>query len=110
MENMEQLQVVVSEIQSTRQQMATVNAQILELEATSQAVSNQPEDLALHQQLGGVLIEVSDRKALLEVLAKDVETLKSHMERLQNREAELVSSYEELKKVLEGSSTDIQGI
>lgn len=104
MENMEQLQVVVSEIQSTRQQMATVNAQILELEATSQAVSNQPEDLALHQQLGGVLIEVSDRKALLEVLAKDVETLKSHMERLQNREAELVSSYEELKKVLEGSN------
>ena len=101
MENMEQLQVVVSEIQSTRQQMATVNAQILELEATSQAVSNQPEDLALHQQLGGVLIEVSDRKALLEVLAKDVETLKSHMERLQNREVELVSSYEELKKVLE---------
>ena len=104
MENMEQLQVVVSEIQSTRQQMATVNAQILELEATSQAVSNQPEDLALHQQLGGVLIEVSDRKALLEVLAKDVETLKSHMERLQNREAEIVSSYEELKKVLEGSN------
>lgn len=104
MENMEQIQVVVSEIQSTRQQMATVNAQILELEATSQAVSNQPEDLALHQQLGGVLIEVSDRKALLEVLAKDVETLKSHMERLQNREAELVSSYEELKKVLEGSN------
>lgn len=104
MENMEQIQVVVSEIQSTRQQMATVNAQILELEATSQAVSNQPEDLALHQQLGGVLIEVSDRKALLEVLAKDVETLKSHMERLQNREVELVSSYEELKKVLEGSN------
>ena len=104
MENMDQLQVVVSDIQSTRQQMATVNAQILELEATSQAVSNQPEDLALHQQLGGVLIEVSDRKALLEVLAKDVETLKSHMERLQNREVELVSSYEELKKVLEGSN------
>ena len=104
MENMEQLQVVVSEIQSTRQQMATVNAQILELEATSQAVSNQPEELALHQQLGGVLIEVSDRKALLEVLSQDVETLKSHMERLQNREIELVSSYEELKKVLEGSN------
>ena len=102
MENMEQLQVVVSEIQSTRQQMATVNAQILELEATSQAVSNQPEDLALHQQLGGVLIEVSDRKALLEVLAKDVETLKSHMERLQNREVELVSSYEELKEGTRG--------
>ena len=49
----------------TRQQMATVNAQILELEATSQAVSNQPEDLALHQQLGGVLIEYQTERHFL---------------------------------------------
>ncbi len=104
MENMEQFQIVVSEIQSTRQQMASLNAQIIELKATSDAVSNQPEDLALHQQLGGVLIEVSDRKSLVQVLDKDVETLNEHLERLQKREIDLVNSYEELKKVLEGSN------
>ena len=101
---MEQFQIVVSEIQSVRQQMASLNAQILELKATTDAVSNQPEDLALHQQLGGVLIEVADRKALIKVLESDVKTLSEHLERLQSRETELLNSYEEIKKVLEGSN------
>ena len=104
MSEMEQFQVVVSEIQATRQQMASLNAQILELKATSDAVSNQPKDLALHQQLGGVLIEVTDRKSLVEVLENDIKTISEHLDRLQTRETDLMNSYEELKKVLEGSN------
>ena len=104
MSEMEQFQVVVSEIQSTRQQMASLNAQILELKATSDAVSNQPKELALHQQLGGVLIEVGDRKSLVEVLENDIKTISEHLDRLQTRETDLMNSYEELKKVLEGSN------
>ena len=80
MSDMEQFQIVVSEIQSVRQQMASLNAQILELKATTDAVSNQPEDLALHQQLGGVLIEVADRKALIKSLGitlTGIKTLRS---------------------------------
>jgi len=104
MSEVEQFQIVVSEIQATRQQMASLNAQILELRATSDAVSNQPKELALHQQLGGVLIEVADRKSLVEVLESDIKTISEHLERLQARETELINSYEELKKVLEGSN------
>ena len=104
MSEVEQFQIVVSEIQATRQQMASLNAQILELKATSDAVSNQPKELALHQQLGGVLIEVADRKSLVEVLESDIKTISEHLERLQARETELINSYEELKKVLEGSN------
>ena len=104
MSDMEQFQIVVSEIQATRQQMASLNAQILELKATSDAVSKQPKELALHQQLGGVLIEVSDRKSLVEVLENDVKTISEHLDRLQVRETDLMNSYEELKKVLEGSN------
>ena len=104
MSDMEQFQIVVSEIQATRQQMASLNAQILELKATSDAVSKQPKELALHQQLGGVLIEVSDRKSLVEVLENDIKTISEHLDRLQVRETDLMNSYEELKKVLEGSN------
>ena len=104
MSEVEQFQIVVSEIQATRQQMASLNAQILELKATSDAVTNQPKELALHQQLGGVLIEVADRKSLVEVLESDIKTISEHLERLQARETELINSYEELKKVLEGSN------
>lgn len=104
MSDMEQFQIVVSEIQATRQQMASLNAQILELKATSDAVSNHPKELALHQQLGGVLIEVADRKSLIEVLENDIKTISEHLDRLQGRETDLMNSYEELKKVLEGSN------
>ena len=104
MSDVEQFQIVVSEIQSVRQQMASLNAQILELKATSDAVAKQPSELALHQQLGGILIEVADRKALADVLDNDVKTLSEHLTRLQSRETDLLNSYEELKKVLEGSN------
>ena len=104
MSDVEQFQIVVSEIQSVRQQMASLNAQILELKATLDAVAKQPSELALHQQLGGVLIEVADRKALADVLDNDVKTLSEHLTRLQSRESDLLNSYEELKKVLEGSN------
>ena len=58
MSTVEQLQVVVSEVQNARHQVATVRAQLQELETTITAVEKHPEGLALHRQLGGVLVEV----------------------------------------------------
>ena len=76
MENMEQLQVVVNEVQSARQQLANLRAQVLELETTVESVKNQPEDLALHQQMGGVMVEVSDREALVSELEQTLTALR----------------------------------
>ena len=45
MTNMEQLQVVVSEVQAARSQVANFNAQLNELELTISAVKDQPEDI-----------------------------------------------------------------
>ena len=103
MENLEQLQVVVREVQAARQQVATIRAKVQELEATLDAIKNQPEDLALHKQMGGILVEVSDRKELQDEIQTSLDTLKEHSERFSQREAQLVATYEELKKVLEGS-------
>ena len=103
MENLEQLQVVVREVQAARQQVATIRAQVQELEATLDAIKNQPEDLALHKQMGGILVEVIDRKELQDEIQTSLDTLKEHSERFSQREAQLVATYEELKKVLEGS-------
>ena len=49
-----------------------------------------------------MLIEVADREALVKVLESDINTLSEHLTRLQSREGDLIDSYEELKKVLEG--------
>ena len=100
MENMEQVQVVVNEVQSARQQLANLRAQVLELETTVESVKNQPEDLALHQQMGGVMVEVSDREALVSELEQTLTALREHLGRFTEREAELMSTYDQLKQML----------
>ena len=45
MDNIEQLQVVVNEVQSARQQLANLRAQVLELETTIEAVKNNIRNL-----------------------------------------------------------------
>ncbi|MDA0877958.1 MAG: prefoldin subunit [archaeon] len=104
MSELERLQVVVGEVQSARQQVAAVRNQVSELEGTIAAVQAQPEGLALHRHLGGVLIEVADRAALLEDLRTSHAQLQQHLERLSEHEARLVEAYEELRKDIEGSA------
>jgi chaperonin cofactor prefoldin len=103
MDNIEQLQVVVKEVQAARQQLANLRAQVLELETTVESVKNQPEDLALHQQMGGVMVEVHDRPGLVKDLEETLVSLKEHLERFTDREAELLSTYNQLKQMLAGT-------
>jgi chaperonin cofactor prefoldin len=103
MDNMEQLQAVVNEVQAARQQVANLRAQVVELEATVDAVTNQPDNLDLHQQMGGVLVEVSDRDALLNDLQQTLLTLNEHLARFTERETQLMATYEELQAVLKGT-------
>jgi chaperonin cofactor prefoldin len=67
-------------------------------------VEKHPEGLALHRQLGGVLVEVDNKEGLIEELQMTHSTLSEHAERLSEHEAKLVVAYEELKKSLEGEA------
>jgi len=103
MEHLEQLQMVVAEVQAARQQVSSVRAQVQELEGTVEAVKNQPDGLSLHRQLGGVLIEVSDRDELVAELTETLAALRVHLERFAEREKQLVQTYDELKLSLQGA-------
>ena len=103
MEHLEQLQMVVAEVQAARQQVSSVRAQVQELEGTVEAVKNQRDELSLHRQLGGVLIEVRDRDALVDELNETLAALRVHLERFAEREKQLVQTYDELKKSLQGA-------
>lgn len=102
MESAQQLQMVVAEVQAARQQVASLNAQVRELEGTIAAVNNQPDDMALHRQMGTILVEVKDRAQLLSDLEMTLEQMKAAVETMANRESELVATYEKLKQSLEG--------
>ena len=102
MESAQQLQMVVAEVQAARQQVASLNAQVRELEGTIAAVNNQPDDMALHRQMGTILVEVKDRVQLLSDLGMTLKQMKAAVETMANRESELVATYEKLKQSLEG--------
>ena len=102
MEAAQQLQMVVAEVQAARQQVASLNAQLRELEGTVQAVKDQPEDMALHRQMGTILVEVEDRSQILDDLEATLVQMKSAVATMAEREAELISTYEKLKQSLEG--------
>ena len=102
MEAGQQLQIVVAEVQAARQQVASLNAQVREIEGTIEAIKEQPEDMALHRQMGSILIEVEDRKKLLADLEKTLAEMKEAVESVAEREKELISTYEQLKQSLEG--------
>ena len=102
MESTQQLQMVVAEVQGARQQVASLNAQLRELEGTIAAVKNQPEDMSLHRQMGSILVEVEDRDQLISDLETTLEQMKAAVETMGKREAELVATYEKLKQSLEG--------
>lgn len=102
MESAQQLQMVVAEVQAARQQVASLNAQVRELEGTISAVKQQPENMALHRQMGTILIEVEDRIQLLSDLEMTLEQMRAAVETVGKREAELVATYDKLKQSLEG--------
>ena len=102
MDTAQQLQIVVAEVQAARQQVASLNAQFREIEGTIIAVKNQPSDMALHRQMGSILVEVEDREKLLSDLEITLEQMKKAVAGMSEREAELVSTYEKLKQSLEG--------
>jgi|TARA_B110000211_G_scaffold191243_1_gene218044 chaperonin cofactor prefoldin len=104
MTTMEQLQIVVNNMQAARSQVASLKSQVQELEMTIITVKDQPSELALHKQLSGVLIEVADRDALVTELETTLNALGEHLERFSERENQLIETYQELKKVLEGES------
>ena len=103
MEQLDQLQLVVAEVQAARQQVSSVRAQVQELEGTIAAVASQPEGMALRRQMGGVLIEVADREALMKELKETLESLTVHLERFTEREKQLIQTYDELKQSLQGA-------
>ena len=102
MPNMEQLQVVVSEVQAARSQVANFNAQLNELELTISAVKDQPEGYSLHKNMGNVLIEVSNKEHLVKELESQLEILRDAVIRISEKEAKLMESYELLKQQIEG--------
>jgi chaperonin cofactor prefoldin len=97
------LQNIVQELQLAAQQVATVKAQINELEGTLDALATQEADRPVYRQSGPILLEVGDREALAEDLRNSIERLSEHATRIEAKETSLREQYESIVKKFEGA-------
>jgi chaperonin cofactor prefoldin len=85
------------------QRVATVKAQINELEGTLDSLATQEEDRPVYRQSGPILLEVGDREALAEDLRNSIEQLSEHATRIEAKETSLREQYESIVKKFEGA-------
>ena len=103
MDKRQQFSGMVQEHQAITQQIAALQSQLSELEATVDYVKSQTEDRANYRNAGAVLVEVDDRASLQNDLKSTIERVTLALERYVTRENEIKAAYETLAKELEGS-------
>jgi chaperonin cofactor prefoldin len=101
MRETQSLDQVVQLLQMVSQQLAAVQAQVREIEATLGHLTTQDPSRAIYQQVGPLLIEVDDLETLQSNLSDSLGQLKGHLKTLEAKEAELRSTYEEAVKQFE---------
>ena len=58
--------------------------------------------MSLHRQMGTILVEVEDRDKLISDLESALEQLNTALISIKQKEQQLVATYDELKKSIEG--------
>nr|AIF11328.1 hypothetical protein [uncultured marine group II/III euryarchaeote KM3_51_E06] len=95
------LEQTIAEYQLVSQQRAAISAQANELRSTLTHLKSQDENRPVFQQVGPILVEVDDVAQLRVDLEESLEKIVSHESRLEERESELKTSYEQAVKKFE---------
>ena len=99
--NTAELQKVVQELQIIRGQIQTFSSQSSEYSLTIDSLKTQSLEKTVYKSVGNLLLEVSNRKELLDELSESKLNIENHLKLLIEREESLREKYEELVVVFE---------
>ena len=97
----QEIQAVAQELQMVRSQIQALSSQISEISITLESLDSQDSERPVYRAVGNLLLEVSDRDALRSELDQSRIAFIEHSSKLEERESNLVSQYEELVKSFE---------
>ena len=97
----QELQALAQELQLVRSQIQALSSQISEISITVEALDTQDLNRPVYRAVGNLLLEVEDRDALTTELEDSRNAFVEHSAKLEERESNLVSQYEELVKSFE---------
>ena len=99
--NTAELQKIVQELQIIRGQIQTFSSQSSEYSLTIDSLKSQSPEKTVYKSVGNLLLEVSNRKELLDELSESKLNIEDHLKLLIEREESLREKYEELVVVFE---------
>tara|TARA_X000000368_G_scaffold191980_1_gene151370 strand:+ start:226 stop:546 length:321 start_codon:yes stop_codon:yes gene_type:complete len=99
--NTAELQKIVQELQIIRGQIQTFSSQSSEYSLTIDSLESQSPEKTVYKSVGNLLLEVSNRKELLDELSESKLNIENHLKLLIEREESLREKYEELVVVFE---------
>ena len=99
--NTAELQKIVQELQIIRGQIQTFSSQSSEYSLTIDSLESQSPEKTVYKSVGNLLLEVSNRKELLDELSESKLNIEDHLKLLIEREESLREKYEELVVVFE---------
>ena len=99
--NPQDMQVLVQELQLSRNQIQTVSTQINEISLTLESLSKQDKNRPVFRAVGNLLLEVDNRDELVKELSLSKDTFESHLQRMVERENELRSQYDSVVSSME---------
>ena len=97
------LEKTVQELQMVSQQISTIQSQLGEIDGTLTYLERQNPEHAVYQQIGPLLVEVDDMDHLVDELNQSKAHLSTHLDKLQVREQELRSAYQNAVEEFESS-------
>lgn len=99
--NTAELQKIVQELQIIRGQIQTFSSQSSEYSLTIDSLKSQSTEKTVYKSVGNLLLEVSNRKELLDELSESKLNIENHLKLLIEREESLREKYEELVVIFE---------
>ena len=97
----EDIQSVARDLQIIRNQIQTLSNQINEYSVTLEALSNQVENRSVFRSFGNLLLEVEDRKSLIEEINEAKSTIENHLVVLAEKEESTRMKYEDMVQAFE---------
>ena len=97
----EDLQSVARELQIIRNQIQTLSNQINEYSVTLEALSNQDENRSVFRSFGNLLLEVDDRKLLINEINDAKSTIENHLMVLTEKEESIRKRHEDMVQTFE---------
>ncbi len=92
-----QFQQLTQQIQMVTTQKIQLEAQAKELERTVEELGKAPEDSAVFKNVGTLLVQVKDRKALVDELKEQKETVEVRVKTLERQDKHLRERHQSLQ-------------